>query len=367
MRVLEDFPSRPSFWIKKRGLNVTEKRQYNGLDLVKFGLALLVAARHMIQLFYPIESKWRVVIASWLSNLAVPCFFIMAGFLLFRKIGDGRAKGEGKIISAYCARIFKMALIWSLIYLPIDLYNWWYGRDRVLEWILVYIRYFFLDHPIMHLWFLLALIVACGLVWCMYRAGAKPWLIVAAGGMLFIIGCVGDNWYFNQQLPESIWKIYSMYFKYFVTMRNGVFYGAFFVAVGLWFAKARARIPFPAAAAGFLVSALLMYGEVKRCQNVNMVFTSAPAAFFLIAAALEAPRGQQGGGLLYKRLREMSQWIYLTHVYFLYIFSWTVKWNPLPLTKKGITVSVFAPMLVCCGCLVALSERRAFKWLKNMI
>ena len=70
---------------------------------------------------------------------------------------------------------------------------------------------------------------------------------------------------------------------------------------------------------------------------------------------------------MYKRLREMSQWIYLTHVYFLYIFSWTVKWNPLPLTKKGITVSVFAPMLVCCGCLVALSERRAFKWLKNMI
>ena len=73
---------------------MTEKRQYNGLDLVKFGLALLVAARHMIQLFYPIESKWRVVIASWLSNLAVPCFFIMAGFLLFRKIGDGRAKGQ---------------------------------------------------------------------------------------------------------------------------------------------------------------------------------------------------------------------------------------------------------------------------------
>ena len=83
MRVLEDFPSRPSFWIKKRGLNVTEKRQYNGLDVVKFGLALLVAARHMIQLFYPIESKWRMVIASWLSNLAVPGFFVMAGFFFF--------------------------------------------------------------------------------------------------------------------------------------------------------------------------------------------------------------------------------------------------------------------------------------------
>lgn len=348
-------------------MKVTEKRQYNSLDVVKFVMALLVAARHMIQLFYPVESKWRMVIGSWLSNLAVPCFFIMAGFLLFRKMGDGKTEKDQKIILSYCWRIFKMTLIWSLIYLPIDIYGWWYGKDRVGEWILVYIRYFFLDHSSIHLWFLLALIIGCALVWCAYRAGAKIWQILTVGGILFMIGCIGDNWYFNQQLPESIWKIYSGYFKYFVTMRNGVFYGTFFVAMGLWFAKTRKRLSFWAASVGFLVSIALMYGEVKRCQNVNMVFTSAPTAFFLIAAALAVPGLGQGREVLYKRLREMSQWIYLTHVYFLYIFSWTAKWNPLPLTKKGIAVSVFVPMLAFCGCLTVLSERRSFKWLKNMI
>ena len=63
---------------------MNEKKQYCGLDLLKFIMAVLVAARHMIQVFYPAESRWRLVIGSWLSNLAVPVFFIIAGFLLFQ-------------------------------------------------------------------------------------------------------------------------------------------------------------------------------------------------------------------------------------------------------------------------------------------
>ena len=63
-----------------------KKKQYNGLDIMKVIMAVLVAARHMIQLFYPAESKWRLVIGAWLSNLAVPVFFITAGFFLFNKV-----------------------------------------------------------------------------------------------------------------------------------------------------------------------------------------------------------------------------------------------------------------------------------------
>lgn len=346
---------------------MTEKRQYNSLDVVKLLLALLVAARHVIQLFYPAESRWRLVIGSWLSNLAVPGFFIMAGFLLFRKMENGRTKDDRKIIWTYCKRIFRMTLIWSLIYIPIDIYNWWYGKDRVAEWILVYIRYFFFDHPIMHLWFLPALITACGAVWWVWAAGGKIWQLLAAAGVLFLAGCVGDNWYFNQQLPEHIWKIYSIYFKYFITVRNGVFYGTLFVAMGLWFAKTRVQIPFWAAAGGFAVSAALMYGEVKHCHNVNMVMTSAPAAFFMIAAALKAPWQGRDGSPWYKRMREMSQWIYFSHVYFIYLFSWTAKWNPLPLSKKGIMISVLAPTLVFGTGMAALSEKKGFRWLKSLI
>ena len=55
-------------------------------SFLKFIMAVLVAARHVIQIYYPAESKWRLVIGCWLSNLAVPIFFLIAGFLLFQKI-----------------------------------------------------------------------------------------------------------------------------------------------------------------------------------------------------------------------------------------------------------------------------------------
>ena len=65
-----------------------KRKMYYGLDLLKFALAILVAARHMIQVFYAGDSRWRLLIGSWLSNLAVPVFFIIAGFLLFRKVPE---------------------------------------------------------------------------------------------------------------------------------------------------------------------------------------------------------------------------------------------------------------------------------------
>ena len=64
---------------------MVEKRQYDGLDVVKAAMAILIAARHMIQVFYPAESKWRIVVGAWLSNLGFRFFFILAVFCLFCK------------------------------------------------------------------------------------------------------------------------------------------------------------------------------------------------------------------------------------------------------------------------------------------
>ena len=97
------------------------KKQYCGLDLLKFVMAVLVAARHMIQVFYPAESRWRLIIGSWLSNLAVPVFFMIAGFLLFRKIPDTDKKSGWSVVGRYAWRIVKLYLLWCVIYWPIDI------------------------------------------------------------------------------------------------------------------------------------------------------------------------------------------------------------------------------------------------------
>ena len=110
-----------------------EKQQYYGLDLLKFIMAVLVAARHVIQIYYPAESKWRLVIGCWLSNLAVPIFFLIAGFLLFQKIPaqlpndtnttDTDIKNSWPIARRYICRILKLYILWCMICWPIDIYN----------------------------------------------------------------------------------------------------------------------------------------------------------------------------------------------------------------------------------------------------
>lgn len=346
-------------------MNMTEKRQYNGLDVVKAVMAVLVAARHMIQIFYPAESKWRLVIGAWLSNLAVPVFFITAGFFLFRKVDRQQPEEGWKAIVNYCGRIFKLYLLWSILYLPIDYINWIHGQDRNAGTaVRNYIQSFFFCSTTVQLWYLPALLAACLLAGAAYQKGMKIWKLLAIGTILFCAGCIGDNWYFNQQLPMKLQELLRLYLKYFMTMRNGLFYGFFFVTLGLWFAKTERKISFWAAFAGSLLFTVLMLWEIKKCSNINMVFTSAPAAFCIFAAASEIKWKDRK---LYPRLRGVSQWVYLSHVYFFHFYAWTSRWNPIPATEIGIAVSVLAPMLLFAWAMACISEKNRFKWLKKFI
>ena len=341
-----------------------EKRKYYyGFDLLKFVMALLVAARHMIQVFYSEDSRWRVLIGSFLSNLAVPVFFIIAGFLLFRKVPEGGKKG-GRIVLSYSIRILKLYLLWSVIYWPIDIFNWYNGTAGIRETIIHYLHSFLFSSTIAQLWYLPALMLACLIVWVCYRCGFKVWQLLILTGALFCVGCIGDNWYFTERMPMKFQEFIWWYAPRFFTMRNGLFYGTFYVCLGLWFAKRKKRLPLPAAALGAVVFTALMYREVTHCFNTNMVFTAAPAAVCLVelSAALKLKARR-----LYPRLRAMSEWIYLSHFYFFYFFSWTVKWNPLPLTERNIALSVFVPMLLFAWVMARLAEKEKFAWVKKLI
>ena len=265
---------------------MNEKKQYCGLDLLKFIMAVLVAARHMIQVFYPAESRWRLIIGSWLSNLAVPVFFIIAGFLLFRKIPDTDKKSGWPVVGRYAWRIVKLYLLWCVIYWPIDIFNWYHGTATIMETLKAYVHSFFFSSTIAQLWYLPALAVAALIVWTGYRAGLKIWMLLVLAGALFVFGCICDNWYFTERAPMKIQEFVWWYAPKFVTMRNGLFYGSFYLALGLWFSRKTWCMPVLLSLGGSVLFLALMYKEVATCFNTNMVFTAAPAAVCLTELAM---------------------------------------------------------------------------------
>ena len=289
---------------------MNEKKQYCGLDLLKFIMAVLVAARHMIQVFYPAESRWRLIIGSWLSNLAVPVFFIIAGFLLFRKIPDTDKKSGWPVVGRYAWRIVKLYLLWCVIYWPIDIFNWYHGTATIMETLKAYVHSFFFSSTIAQLWYLPALAVAALIVWTGYRAGLKIWMLLVLAGALFVFGCICDNWYFTERAPMKIQEFVWWYAPKFVTMRNGLFYGSFYLALGLWFSRKTWCMPVLLSLGGSVLFLALMYKEVATCFNTNMVFTAAPAAVCLTELAM---RFRGGYSRFFVTLREMSEWVYFSH------------------------------------------------------
>ncbi len=336
---------------------------YPGLDVLKLCMALLVAQRHIIQIFYEEGSPWRAVIGYWLSNLAVPVFFTIAGFFLFRQLDDRRP--DSSVVYRYCFRILRLYVIWSLIYLPIDIYNWYHEENHsVVSGILTYLHHFAFDSTIPQLWYLPALAFACLVVGFVYVHGIGIAPLLTGGILLFATGTIGNNWYFNQRLPEAVRDVMHLYSRYFLTMRNGLFYGIFFVALGLALAKIRRRPPFWLSASGAVASLVLTGWESMRCYETNFVFTTVFAAFFLFttAEALRLP-----GGRVYPGIRKMSEWIYFAHFYFFHFLVWTRPLNPVPFTNRSITLMILIPVLIFAGLMTALSGTERGNFLKKLV
>ncbi len=346
---------------------MTEKKQYYGLDVVKFFLAVLVAERHVVQIYFDASSKWRILLNNWLSNLAVPVFFTIAGFFLFKKLEEGKYDSNKKHVFRYCSRIIWMYVIWSILYLPTDM-NWLTDGDITKVEVVSRVQSFLFCSTIPQLWYLPALALACLLVWLAWEKGMKIWQILVVGAVLLVCGYLVDNWYFNRNFPEILKMAVTGYRNIFLTPRNGIFYGMFYIALGLMFAKTKWRLPFWYASAGTVFFIWCMYREIMRItdagSNTNFVFFAVPAAYCLFTAASVLDLKPRR---LYPRLRGMSQWIYLSHFYFFHILGWTEKWNPIPFTSKNITVMIIGLVLVFSWCMVLWSERKSGKWLKKLI
>ncbi|MGN0159471.1 MAG: acyltransferase family protein [Brotaphodocola sp.] len=344
------------------------RKQYYGLDVVKFFLAVLVAERHVVQIYFDASSKWRILLNNWLSNLAVPVFFTIAGFFLFQKLEAGKFEENKKQVFRYCGRIIWMYVIWSILYLPTDIKNWISDGDVTKVEVAGWFQSFLFCSTIPQLWYLPALALACLVVWLLWEKGMKIRQILAVGVILLLCGYLSDNWYFNCRFPQFLQEIVIFYRKIFITPRNGIFYGMFYIALGLMFAKTTWRLPTWCASIGTGFFLWCMYSEVMRItdagSNTNFVLFAVPAAYCLFTAASAVewkPRR------LYPRLRGMSEWVYLSHFYFFYILGWTQKWNPIPFNSRSVSVMILGAVLAFSMTMVLWSERESGKWLKKLI
>ena len=132
------------------------KKCYDGIDVLKFLMALLVVVLHLHP-FKGISPYWDYLTTQGLTRVAVPFFFLTAGFFLFRKMREDAV--DWAAIRKYVRRIFYMLVAWSLVYLPFFIKtSVRYYHDDLGKGILRLIKGFFYNGVQYHLWFLPVLI-----------------------------------------------------------------------------------------------------------------------------------------------------------------------------------------------------------------
>ena len=176
------------------------KKQYYSIDIVKIIMAIIVVSIHIP----PFREGTFIYYlrGTTIGGLAVPFFFVVSAYLLFSKIKNN-PQNSGEIVKKYLLRIFKLYLLWSIIYLPCFFVRSYTGHydtvtlKALMGEALFYIKSFFLDTSFMHLWYLNSLIFTVLILYFMSKKLSDK-TILAIGILLFTVYQAGEL------LPEKI-------------------------------------------------------------------------------------------------------------------------------------------------------------------
>ncbi len=195
-------------------------------------------------------TSWSI---AHLTDAAVPFFFIVSGFLLFRKLTNSKEE-DLLTIRSWTLRVFKMYLIWSAVYLPFAVYGFWQDGLDLKSSVILYLRNFLLvgeNYLSWPLWYLLGM-VWCGIIFYVLRGLNVPvWVMLILGLALAVAAQV-----FNlDDVPA--------YTKLFKTTRNGLFCGLLYMA------------------SGGMVAEYLNRGKLPYDKNVSLPYFLAAVALFI--------------------------------------------------------------------------------------
>ncbi|GIO30458.1 MULTISPECIES: acyltransferase family protein [Paenibacillus] len=286
---------------------MTSKPQYGGLDWLKFAAALLVIANHTSPLS-TYNGTADFLLSGILTRIAVPIFFMTAGFFFFRKL-TGDPLRDNKVLSGYLRKVGALYGAAILLYIPLNLYTGYFSDGFTVGSLLKDLVF---NGTFYHLWYLPALMIGITLTAFLYRK--TPTWMLPVSITLYVIGLLGDSYYgFIKGVPW-LSASYGAMFHLFDYTRNGLFFAPVYLALGAAAAKGQGRGTSPVLHASlFAVSLGAMFAEglLLRSAGIprhdSMYVFALPAAYCLFRWALSWK------GTSNKRYREWRTWLYILH------------------------------------------------------
>lgn len=356
------------------GNSLSAQKTYYGLDLVKFIMAIFIVSIHAHPLT-EISYNWNYALTQGIARIGVPFFFVTSGFLLFRKMKlDFLDKSR---IKKYLIHIFRLYVVWTVIYLPIIVYTGIIkGKHGMLMGLLGVIRNTIMSGSYLQLWFLQALLVSAIIIVALlhFRVSIKKVFLLT--GALYCVALLGEAYYavFNYFFPEgtAMYKFWHILKMLFVTPRNGICFGALYFFMGAYLSSVKTDISMKKIKWGMLISFALLMVEVMGGSFIGLVRHS-DVYIFLIPLTyyvfLYAKNMQLKDSPKWLYLRKQSMYIFYIHPWFLFIlgiFFGKGKYSLVYIGSLAIFLATVALSIIFGHVVIKLSGKKKFAFLRYL-
>lgn len=352
-----------------------QRKNLNCVDLMKFIFALLIVALHKNPLT-SINLDVNFFIVNYIARLAVPFYFIASGYFLFRK--TSYEEFDISVVFKYAWRIYKLYLIWTVIYMyPIIKNQILIDKNGLFYEILMWIRDFIFSGSYFHLWYLNATVFSVLLVGILIKKKMSIRKIISIASIFYGIGLF-EQAYFGLILPlqkyACLWGVLEVLQKIIVTTRNGLFEGFLFVSLGMLFAYKPIKLKKKKAIGLFIISMILFFIEVITIKKLGW-FRGKDMYIFLVPTSLLlfhiVSQIQLKDNLIYKELRKIGALIFYLHMWGAIIVGKIMNYigaiRGVEFDNSLIRYIMIVLLTYCISAGIRfLSEKKHFRWINKV-
>jgi serine/alanine racemase len=291
---------------------------HNAIDVMKFICAIMVVIIHAPPLLSYNETA-NFILVDILARIAVPFFFVCAGYLFFNKI-EMKNSRVGNIISniylfkRYTLRLIKIYASWTVFYLIWWIPFWYHHGNITIANIKGYVLSIFISGSYYHLWYIVALIYGMFFTFFMLRH-FHVWIVIATAIIFYLIGTFAYSYTWVASENSLIGFILRFY-SYLGSISIGVFRAFPYLLMGFIFSKYRIKIKVSLSTILSILFLVLIGLEVWMLKTIgnsskfSYVFSTGGAVFFIFHSVSKIKLEPKN---LYPLLRKMSSIIYFAH------------------------------------------------------
>ena len=340
---------------------MTETKNYDILDLAKLILSIMIVAIH--------TSLLPSVLYPWL-RLALPLFFVISSFLLFRKINNSPQSESDNIIKKFI-RYAKLYLFWFIVLLPFTIYirkDWfilgfWNGISNMIKNILF-------SSTFVASWFLTATITA---IFIIYKLSKKfnYKLLFFIFLLIYFVCCMVSSYYTFFENIDFIKKICDFYLLFFPSPLFSFPVALLWIFIGKMFADGNIKHKIVNKKLYLLFTALfflLLFIEWKYVTHLTETYTSDcylflfPLTILIFKLFLNINIKLKNA----KLLRQVSTITYPLHASIAFVFFRIIRLFTNNITLIGILnfVATLSFCYIICYIIFKLENKKYFKLLK---